>query len=189
MKTIRLLLTMIILLAGFTGCVKDRGDYDYTDIPVFSTDDWQVKVNDKVAELRADNKIVLKTGDRLCIAANGGFTGNARPEYHWKVLTKDQPDNPEHIFESPREVAVTKDFDQAFEEGPGSYILSFEAINRNNNTIFGAQFIVEVLSTKVCSSIMPMLTVKEIIVLLPQRKSCLALMRIIWAGTIIFIRP
>ena len=148
MKTIRLLLTMIILLAGFTGCVKDRGDYDYTAIPVFSTDDWQVKVNDKVAELRADNKIVLKTGDRLCIAANGGFTGNARPEYHWKVLTKDQPDNPEHIFESPREVAVTKDFDQAFEEGPGSYILSFEAINRNNNTIFGAQFIVEVLSIK-----------------------------------------
>ena len=49
MKTIRLLLTMIILLAGFTGCVKDRGDYDYTDIPVFSTDDWQVKVNDKVS--------------------------------------------------------------------------------------------------------------------------------------------
>lgn len=61
---------------------------------------------------------------------------------------KNQPDNPEHVFEEPKEVADTKDFDQHFDEGPGSYVLSFEATNEKNHTTFGTEFVVEVLSIK-----------------------------------------
>lgn len=148
MRTIKLLIMLVILFTGFSGCVNDRGNYDYDTIPVFLTDDWQVKVNDNNVKVGDDQKIILHNGDRLNITMNSDFSGKSSPEYHWKVFPKKQAENPDNVFETPREIAKTKDFNQTFDEVPGTYTLYFEAMNQDNGTKFCAQFTVEVLSIK-----------------------------------------
>lgn len=145
MKQIITLLTAILLLASI-GCVNDRGDYDYRDITEFVAGEYTVSINGDSYPLDNENHIVLKANDLLHIDLNGDFSPEIDGEYHWMIFPADQPDNADHIFEQAREIASTKDFNQAFTEGPGKYILYFEAEDPVAKTKYHAQFQVEVLS-------------------------------------------
>ena len=147
-RIIQLLIIAALALPGLPGCVNDRGDYDYKDIPEFVSEKCEVSVNGKTQTLASGNKIVVETNDLLHITLNGHFTKEVSPEYRWMIFPKTQQDNSDHIFEQAREIAATQDFDQPFTEAPGTYILYFEAKNTVDNTLFHHLFEVEVLSLK-----------------------------------------
>lgn len=148
MIQMKIIIATAILLLAFTGCVKDNGNYDYRNIPEFTADGYQVKVNGKPIRMLDGNRIVLNSNDSLTILVNGEFSETTEAAYEWAIFPKAQPNNPDGNFEQAKIIATGKDFNQSFHEGPGKYVLYFKAIAVASKNAFYSQFVVEVESIK-----------------------------------------
>lgn len=151
-KTIYVAMLLTLICAGFAGCVKDDGNYDYKDIAGFTARSVTVKINGKAVSVVGGNKIVINPNDLLNIVVEGELGTDFDPVYHWMLFEIDPPMRPgtdlEDYFEPAEEIAATKDFDGHFNKSPGNYTLYYVVENRKNDSRFYEEFTVEVESVK-----------------------------------------
>lgn len=116
-----LILSFIALV--FSGCVKDKGNYDYNDILEIDFAKPAIKVEGVVTEINNDGYVVLAQNDELNISFSSDMPKNS--SYSWKVQDENPISDADGNYEPIREIATTKDLKVPFASAPGKYVLYY----------------------------------------------------------------
>lgn len=116
-------------------CVKDDGNYDYTELPKMEIADYSITSNDATIPLMDDNTIFIGKNNHVVITPNYVMDKEIKAKYVWSIMPKVQPANPLPLIPADtlgREATL----DYVFAQIPGKYVLVLEV----SNDVVGADF-------------------------------------------------
>lgn len=137
---------LVVIITVLTGCVKDKGNYKLHEIPAITNKGYTITVNGNPVPTQDIAKLTINTNDRLHISFNETVGEGVDPAYQWMMYEIDPILKPGKMPEAAAQIALTKDFDQNFSEGPGKYKLYRKLTNRNNGDATFSEFIIAVES-------------------------------------------
>lgn len=146
-KIFKYALASLISVVSFASCVKDNGNYDYSNIPSPKISGFDIKVNDVAVTPEGENNLIrIKQGDLLNITPTMTLEDGFEAQYSWKTFLKTPILDSDSKYEQPKEIGTQKNLNVNIELSPEIYTLSYKIINTKNNTEFISTFEVQIQS-------------------------------------------
>lgn len=135
MRNLMKYMVVLTFTLSLFSCVKDKGNYDFTDISDIDITNLSIKINDIGIEYDKEQLIILEIYDNFKVVNNADMPLNVK--YKWTLFDSNAEADEDNYYPEPLIIGTEKNLNYNFSSSPSDgYSVVCEIANVDNNSKF-----------------------------------------------------
>lgn len=124
----------IVLLTSLVavGCVRDNGNYDYTELPEMEVTSFSLTKNGDEATIYDDNTILASKGDSIILVPTYSIDENISPAYQWTIYDMNCVADDSGYYPSAEVISTESALYYTLNQLPGEYVINLTITSNVN---------------------------------------------------------